>query len=248
MAKYTGATWQPVGNFTEDGQEEVRGLVVHIMEGTLEGSGAWFGNPRSQASSHFGTGKDGRLWQWVDTKDRAWAQKAGNRTHLSVENEGKVPDALTDLQVKRVAALLYWAHKTHGVQLRLATAEDDRGLAWHGMKPDWGHPDCPGEAIKAQLGDILAAAKALIPKPIPPKPVAPPAPSLLRDLYYRRKDPMSGEQVTLAQKRLNYHGGKVKVDGLFGPKTLAAVKAFQAKKKLAQDGVIGKVTWKALWS
>lgn len=36
------------------------------------------------------------------------------------------------------------------------------------------------------------------------------------------------------------------VDGVFGPKTLAAVKEFQAFKGLEVDGVVGPKTWAAL--
>ncbi len=36
------------------------------------------------------------------------------------------------------------------------------------------------------------------------------------------------------------------IDGLFGPKTEAAVKQFQAEKQLVQDGIASKETWSAL--
>lgn len=38
------------------------------------------------------------------------------------------------------------------------------------------------------------------------------------------------------------------IDGEFGPKTLAAVKAFQKAKGLVVDGLVGKKTWTALFS
>lgn len=163
MARMPGADWRPVRNFTHDGQEEVRGVVVHIMDGTLEGSQAWFDNPSAQASAHFGTGKGGALRQWVDTADRAWAQAAGNRSWLSVENEGQGGDALTDAQLDRNAQVLAWAHETYDVPLRLAASPTDRGLGYHAMGGSaWGgHTSCPGARIVAQLPEIVARAKRI---------------------------------------------------------------------------------------
>lgn len=39
----------------------------------------------------------------------------------------------------------------------------------------------------------------------------------------------------------------VDADGIFGPKTEAAVKAYQKKKKLKQDGIVGPATWEMLF-
>ncbi len=51
-----------------------------------------------------------------------------------------------------------------------------------------------------------------------------------------------GRQVRLLQQAL----GGVKVDGVFGPETEAAVRSFQASKGLAVDGVVGAITSAAL--
>lgn len=57
----------------------------------------------------------------------------------------------------------------------------------------------------------------------------------------------TGETVKRAQRalrRANWH--ELVVDGIFGPKTEAAVKAFQRHHDLAVDGIVGPRTWKAL--
>jgi len=51
-----------------------------------------------------------------------------------------------------------------------------------------------------------------------------------------------GRQVQLLQKAL----GAVKVDGIFGPETEAAVRSFQASRGLSIDGVVGPLTSAAL--
>ena len=68
----------------------------------------------------------------------------------------------------------------------------------------------------------------------------------------RRGD--SGEDVRIIQRQLtriakNYPAfGKPGTDGVFGAATEASVKAFQKHFNLTADGVVGRMTWDAIWS
>lgn len=68
----------------------------------------------------------------------------------------------------------------------------------------------------------------------------------MRILKLVPKPRMQGEDVRELQRLLKAAGGYVEIDGVFGPATKAAVKAFQHKAGLAEDGIVGEKTWKAL--
>lgn len=249
MSKFSGAIQHPVRNFTKGGQDQVIGLVVHIMDGTLEGSQSWFDNPASEASSHFGTGKDGELRQWVDTADRAWAQAAGNRTYLSIENEGRGGDSLTDKQIETNAHAFAWVGKTYGVPLKLATKVGDKGLAYHALGgAAWGgHTSCPGSKIIAQLPKIVARAKVINGE------VAQPAPHYAafpgdRYFFYGRTSKLVTE-LGKALVRAGYKGYKVGPSPVFGPGDRKGIQWFQnqhASLRGDADGHLGPKTWALL--
>lgn len=55
-----------------------------------------------------------------------------------------------------------------------------------------------------------------------------------------------GTQVTALQHLLTARGHSLTVDGVYGPATTGAVKAFQRSQGLAADGVVGPATWSKL--
>jgi hypothetical protein len=146
-----------------------RFVVLHIMQGTLAGTDTWFHDPNNKVSAHFGVGKDGTVYQWVDTADEAWAEAAGNPVGISVEHEGQVPDALTSQQIAADAAILAWVNQTHGVPVQVT---DDpvggSGVCGHstGAAQGWGHPACPGDAIMAQRQQIIDGANEILSVPV----------------------------------------------------------------------------------
>jgi peptidoglycan hydrolase-like protein with peptidoglycan-binding domain len=55
-----------------------------------------------------------------------------------------------------------------------------------------------------------------------------------------------GHPIRTLQFLLRAHGHNLTVDGMFGPATEAAVKAFQAGKGMTADGIMNPQTWSAL--
>lgn len=66
------------------------------------------------------------------------------------------------------------------------------------------------------------------------------------DQYPILKKGSRGEYVKKLQQRLCSLGYAVACDGIFGDKTLAAVKEFQVMTGLVVDGIVGNATWRAL--
>lgn len=89
-------------------------LVIHITEGTAEGTYSWFASTKSGVSSHYHVRKDGDIDQFVDEKDEAFhAGRILNPTaplvlerdginpnwySIGIEHEGRNGEALTPAQ------------------------------------------------------------------------------------------------------------------------------------------------------
>lgn len=68
----------------------------------------------------------------------------------------------------------------------------------------------------------------------------------VRDLSPATPAP-SGSDVAELQERLNELGfGPLAVDGVYGPRTVGAVRTFQQARGLVPDGIVGPATWEAL--
>ena len=75
-------------------------------------------------------------------------------------------------------------------------------------------------------------------KPTTPEPKAKTYPTLRRGAR--------GENVRLLQTMLSKDGSTLAIDGIFGPGTQSAVRAFQNRYGLKVDGIVGPQTWKKL--
>lgn len=120
-----------------------------------------------------------------------------------------------------------------------------------GTTPLW----CPVPPVAVQdrwMGDhdVSTLYVDLTPKPAPkpPQPAPQPAPVPLEVLFAMNvaqvRQGASGAPVRALQTLLNgWAGDNLTLDGIFGPKTDAAVRAYQHRAGVTVDGVAGPHTW-----
>lgn len=129
-------------------------IVCHVMDGTLVGTDAWFQNPKSQVSAHYGVGKDGSIHQYVQEADEAWAngivdhptwavldQHPGvnpNLYTISIEHEGHSEDGLTEAQYQSSLWLQTEIVKRWGIPI------DNNHIVGHNRIDGVNRPNCPG--------------------------------------------------------------------------------------------------------
>ncbi len=113
-----------------------------------------------------------------------------------------------------------------------------------------------GRATWYQLSYIYAAVKRLAEldsegEPLPETPEVVPYPGYLIKQGARGSDVRTMQQYLRDTSRVYSQVPTIEADGIFGPKTLAAVRAFQRLFGLTVDGIVGPRTWNMLtrvWS
>jgi N-acetylmuramoyl-L-alanine amidase len=70
-------------------------IVIHIMDGTLAGTDAWFNDPVSSVSAHYGIGQNGAIHQYVKEADTAFHAGIVDRPDWSLIKPGVNPNRYT---------------------------------------------------------------------------------------------------------------------------------------------------------
>lgn len=169
------------------------GLVLHIAEGSMEGMASWFANPIAQVSAHFGVGKDGRVWQFVDLKDagfthgktKAWGEPTAsivlsqpdlnpNDYLLGIEHEGKSGDVMTSAQFDASTRLAAWLFETVLlVSGATGVAVDRNHIIRHGEIAPLTRSRCPGYPEQTLTAYVTEVKRLLTPQTPPAPPVDP---------------------------------------------------------------------------
>jgi len=235
------------------GSEGINGVLMHTMVGNLPGTIAWFNEPQSQASAHFGIGQDGTIHQfgpighgWI-----AWHAAQANATWYGIEHadDGNPNNPLTDAQLTASAQLVECLSAFGGFPLQVSDSPSVKGYGTHSMGgAAWGGhscPDLPPEHVRSQQRvEIIHRALAIRGEMPPPKPPTWQEAMMQKLPIVKQGD--TGPAVRTIQGLCGARGWPVKIDGIFGHDTHNAVHLVQGHAGLTTDGVVGPQTWPAL--
>jgi N-acetyl-anhydromuramyl-L-alanine amidase AmpD len=127
-------------NYTQAQRPEsaIRFIVMHVSEGTFDGTVAWLRDPHAHSSANFVVGRDGKVQQLVPLHDIAW--HAGNWAYnvrsIGIENVGFTDDpaGFTTRQYRAAARL------AAVVARRALIPIDRRHIIGHSEVPDPNDP------------------------------------------------------------------------------------------------------------
>ena len=169
-----------------------------------------------------------------------------------------VPSATT-AAVKRILAWKLAVSRVPATGTVVANGKSFQRISGH---RDGFQTSCPGRYLYAKVPEIRAGAAYLMqapaPRPAPapaPRPAPTPAPTpapkapspsaaATRYTPYKGvglRQGSRGTPVVVLQRTL-----KLSADGAFGPKTRAAVVAFQTRQRMVANGVVGRTVWDRL--
>lgn len=140
-------------------------ITLHIMVGSLAGTDTLFQRADSGASSTYGVGSDGTIYQWVDEDDGAWtdANYMSNNSAITIEHAGGLAQIpVTDEEIEASARLCAdiaqrhgWDHLWH---------DGLNGNVWlHREIPGTDHFGCPDNTINGlPVGRVLDRANEIL--------------------------------------------------------------------------------------
>jgi N-acetyl-anhydromuramyl-L-alanine amidase AmpD len=87
----------------------IRFIVIHVSEGSFDGTVAWLRDPRAHASANFVVSRDGKVQELVPLHDIAWhaGNWAVNQRSIGIENVGFTddPSGFTSAEYRSAAKL-----------------------------------------------------------------------------------------------------------------------------------------------
>jgi N-acetyl-anhydromuramyl-L-alanine amidase AmpD len=176
-----------------------------------------------------------------------------NDAHVGIELLGEArARGFPAAQYSSLARLIADLDRRHNLQISAAPSpkllghEDVEPISRSNQQGGWdpgAHRDVPLFSWNRLWAEFVAQRGGVSPAPAPPLPMPTPGTAAARPILRRGA---RGVAVRELQTRLTGAGLSIRVDGIFGPRTEAAVRSFQRAQRLRADGVVGPQTWQRL--
>ena len=157
-------------------------IVIHIMEGTLDGTDSWFQNKFSKVSAHYGIGLKGDIHQYVNEANCAWhagrinspswsllkKARSGNFINpnyytIGIEHEGNDHSDWTEAMYQSSAQLIREICQRHNIPV-----DRDHIIGHHEI---YSLKTCPGS--KVSMTRLILLAKGENAQPVVRTPIIP---------------------------------------------------------------------------
>ena len=238
------ATYNPTGKITK--------ITPHIIAGnmTVEQAGEWFINNDRSASANYSVGTDGRIGLHVPEDRRAWTSSSRANDYMAVTievaNDGGAPTwHISDKALESLIKLCVDICKRNGIEKLNFTGDKNGNLTMHKY---FAATACPGPYLESKFPYIAQEVNRRLgldePEPEQSEPEKTNNADFtleMRTLRFGSK----GDDVKALQILLIGNGcpcGKWGADGDFGIATENAVKKYQHKHGLEDDGIAGPLT------
>lgn len=263
ITPYPSALWVPADahNFSVGRTATIDKVIIHVTQGSYEGSIKWFQDPKAEVSAHYVVrSSDGQITQTVRDGDTAYHAKQANASALGIEHEGYIDDPswFTDTMYRASAALTGALCDKYGIP------KDRAHIIGHDEAPGTDHTDpgrywdwnrymgfVEGDSSSGNSGSTSNGSGTGGSNGSTSGSTGDGSSSdgLGFASYPLLQSGASGAHVTAVQQLLNTQGFTAgAADGSFGAATLSAVKAYQTSHGLPAGGIVGPKTWTALLS
>jgi N-acetyl-anhydromuramyl-L-alanine amidase AmpD len=148
LSRYRGlwvphTTRHPLGILNHGPRPSTNGVVLHVNDGTFNGTISWFSGGSRGVGAHFEIG-NGEAWQLVDIRAKCWHAVEANGHTIGIEHAGFgrsraewIHGNELDLSANRVAWILH--------AYRLGPPRRHHNIFYHSDGgASWGGHACPG--------------------------------------------------------------------------------------------------------
>jgi N-acetyl-anhydromuramyl-L-alanine amidase AmpD len=141
----TNTTRHPMAILDHGPRAHTRGVVIHVNDGSFDGTISWFSGGSGGVGAHLEIGEE-RVWQLVDLNRKCWHAVEANAFAIGFEHKGFGRTSGEWLDAGH--ELAFSANRCAWVLHEYNLGKPRYGVniwphSWGGVA--WGNHDCPGE-------------------------------------------------------------------------------------------------------